>query len=61
MVNEAIDLLRLEPIAPHVRALFLEPSVTDDYRIDTTACDADGVVRYLCGEPTVSEERVRAA
>ena len=44
-----------------VRRIYLEPAVTDDYRVTPGACDADAVVRFLCGERIFSEQRVRAA
>jgi flap endonuclease-1 len=52
---------QLEVIAPQVRKLFLAPDVTDDYDLETNACDVDGVVQYLCAERAFSEERVTAA
>jgi flap endonuclease-1 len=51
----------LEPIAPQVRRLFLEPEVTDDYRLETDRLDVEGVIQYLCAERAFSEERVTAA
>ena len=51
----------IEPIAGPIRALFLKPDVTDDYRIETRSCDVAGVVQYLCGERAFSEKRVTAA
>jgi flap endonuclease-1 len=49
------------PVAGHVRRLYLNTDVTDDYDVEPHACDAEGVVRFLCTERAFSEERVRAA
>ena len=49
------------PVAAEIRALFLSPNVTDDYSVETRACDAEGVVAFLCREREFGEERVRAA
>jgi flap endonuclease-1 len=51
----------VEPMASAVRAIFLHPDVTDDYRIEARPCDVSGVVQYLCGERAFSEKRVTAA
>jgi flap endonuclease-1 len=51
----------LEPMAPQVRKLFLEPEVTDEYPIETNGLDLEGVIQFLCAERAFSEERVRAA
>ena len=51
----------LEPMAPQVRKLFLEPDVTDEYATETNGVDPEGVVQFLCAERAFSEERVRAA
>jgi flap endonuclease-1 len=51
----------LAPIASQVRQLFLEPEVTDDYRLDADTRNPDAVIRYLCGERSFSYERVTAA
>jgi len=47
--------------APAVRALYLDPDVTDEYRVEAGRCDAAGVVRFLCDERAFSEARVTAA
>lgn len=41
--------------------LFLEPEVTDGYKLQWTPPDNEGVVAFLCGERDFSEERVRKA
>jgi flap endonuclease-1 len=51
----------LEPVAGQVRKLFLEPEKTDDYDIERSALDPDGVIQFLCAERAFSEERVVAA
>jgi flap endonuclease-1 len=51
----------VEPSAPAVRAIFLEPSVTDQLTTDAGACDVEGVVTFLCRERAFGETRVRAA
>jgi flap endonuclease-1 len=47
--------------ARDVRPVYLAPDVTDDYSLDTAACDVDGVVRFLCEERIFSRDRVTAA
>jgi len=44
-----------------IRAIFLHPQVTDNYRIAWKEPDAEGVVDFLCRERDFSEERVRKA
>ena len=44
-----------------VREIFLRPDVTDDYSIEFTPPDLDGVIRFLCDEREFSRERVMAA
>lgn len=44
-----------------VRELYLHPNVTDEYRIDFSEPDVDGVVRFLCDERQFSRERVTDA
>ena len=44
-----------------VRALFLRPSVTDDYRVTFGEPDVQGLVKFLCDEREFSRERVAAA
>jgi flap endonuclease-1 len=52
---------QLEPFAPQVRQLFLQPEVTDDYSLEPSGCDVAGVIRFLSAERAFSEERVTAA
>ena len=51
----------VEPMVAQVRKLFLVPEVSDEYGLDTERRDPEGVIQYLCGERSFSEERVRAA
>lgn len=44
-----------------VRQIFLQPPVTDDYHVEFTEPDQDGVIRFLCEERGFSRERVSAA
>jgi flap endonuclease-1 len=47
--------------AAAVRDVYLRPDVTDDYSTEPGACDASGVIRFLCEERVFSQERVKAA
>lgn len=44
-----------------IREIFLNPSVTDNYKLDWKEPNIEGVVRFLCGERDFSENRVRNA
>ncbi len=48
-------------VAPDIRAIFLQPDVTDNYEIQFKRPDLDGIVRFLCDEREFSRERVAAA
>jgi flap endonuclease-1 len=50
-----------EPGLPELRNIYLKPQVTDDYAVESSSCDVDGVVRFLCDERIFSRERVLAA
>ncbi len=52
--------LNLENI-DEVRRIFLEPNVTDDYRLVWDEADGDGILEFLCQGFDFSEERVRTA
>jgi flap endonuclease-1 len=56
---EAADL-NLENV-DEVRRIFLEPDVTDDYRLAWGEPDADGILEFLCQGFDFSEDRVRTA
>jgi len=51
----------LAPVAPAIREIFVRPDVTDDYRIEFSQPDVDGIIRFLCAEREFSRERVMAA
>ncbi len=44
-----------------IREIFLNPKVSDNYKLDWKEPDIDGVVDFLCRERDFSEERVRKA
>src|SRR5207237_544564 len=44
-----------------IREIFLKPDVTDEYQLEFTRPDLDGIVRFLCDEREFSRERVTAA
>lgn len=44
-----------------LRQIFLEPEVTDDYRVEPGRCDVDGVVHFLCDEHAFGRDRVLSA
>ncbi|MDF2955066.1 flap endonuclease-1 [Candidatus Alkanophaga liquidiphilum] len=44
-----------------VRRIFLEPDVTDDYKLAWAVPDEDAIKRFLCDEHDFSEERVEKA
>ena len=41
-----------------IRALFLEPRTTDDYRLEWRKPDTEGIVSFLCGEHGFSRDRI---
>ena len=50
------------PVEPkRIREIFLNPKVTDDYKLDWGEPEVDGVVEFLCRERDFSEDRVRKA
>ena len=49
------------PDLDRLRQIYLEPQVSDDYRLDSAPCDVDGVVRFLCDEHAFGRDRVLAA
>jgi flap endonuclease-1 len=44
-----------------IRDIFLNPKVTDNYKLEWKAPNIDGVVEFLCRERDFSEDRVRKA
>jgi flap endonuclease-1 len=50
------------PVPPeHIRQMFLQPRVTDNYELEWREPDAETVVDFLCGERDFSEDRVKKA
>jgi len=50
------------PVEPQrIREIFLNPKVTDNYKLTWKDPDIEGVVDFLCRERDFSEERVRKA
>jgi len=45
----------------HIRRIYLEPNVTDDYEMDFREPDVDAVVRFLCDDRQFARDRVTAA
>jgi flap endonuclease-1 len=44
-----------------IREIFLHPKVTDDYKLEWTEPDAEGIVNFLVRQKDFSEDRVRKA
>ncbi len=50
------------PVEPKkIREIFLNPKVTDNYKLDWREPNVDGVVDFLCRERDFSDDRVRKA
>lgn len=50
------------PVEPQrIREIFLNPNVTDNYRVEWRDPDIEGTVNFICRERDFSEERVRKA
>lgn len=47
--------------AEEIKGIFLRPDVTDDYQLEWTDPDVEGVLDFLCGGFDFSENRVRGA
>jgi flap endonuclease-1 len=63
-IEEAVTELKDAefPVEPkRIREIFLNPKVTDNYKLDWGEPDVDGVVDFLCRERDFSEDRVRKA
>lgn len=45
----------------HIRRIYLEPNVTDDYELTFSEPDIDGIVRFLCDDRQFARDRVVAA
>ncbi|MCW4035443.1 MAG: flap endonuclease-1 [Candidatus Bathyarchaeota archaeon] len=49
------------PVNPQqIRDIFLNPKVTDNYKLDWKQPNVDGVIDFLCREKDFSEDRVRS-
>jgi flap endonuclease-1 len=44
-----------------IREIFLKPTVTDNYKIESKEPDIEDVVNFICRERDFSEDRVRKA
>jgi flap endonuclease-1 len=50
------------PVDPQkIREIFLNPKVTDNYKLEWKEIDIEGVVNFICRERDFSEDRVRKA
>jgi flap endonuclease-1 len=49
------------PVVNEIRDLFLHPRVADDFFVQPTSPELDGVIRFLCEEREFSRDRVSAA
>lgn len=48
------------PVEPNcIRAVFLHPEITENYKVDWKEADVDGVVDLMCRQKEFSEDRVR--
>ncbi|MEM2465799.1 MAG: flap structure-specific endonuclease, partial [Candidatus Bathyarchaeia archaeon] len=50
------------PVEPQkIKEIFLNPKVTDNYKIEWRKPDVEGVINFICRERDFSEDRVRKA
>jgi flap endonuclease-1 len=50
------------PVEPsEIRDIFLQPKVSDDYKLEWKEPKQQGIVDFLCGEKEFSEERIQKA
>jgi len=56
---EGIPDVRVEGLG-EIRRIFLEPEVTDGYRLEWGQPDVEGIKEFLCGEHDFSEDRVQS-
>jgi flap endonuclease-1 len=61
MPAEIRDALGDPEMIDAVRNIFLHPGVTDEFDIQQTEPDLDGIVRFLCEEREFGRDRVQAA
>lgn len=59
--NMPAEIRAVGPAVTAIREIFLHPDVTDNYSIEFTHPDFDGIIRFLCDEREFSRERVTAA
>jgi flap endonuclease-1 len=56
---EGLPEVKVEGLG-EIRRIFLEPEVTDDYRLEWGQPDVEGIKEFLCGEHDFSEDRVQS-
>ncbi|MEM2122678.1 MAG: flap endonuclease-1 [Candidatus Bathyarchaeia archaeon] len=61
LIVEAEPELGLPENYREIRDVFLNPKVSDDYRLEWRPPDVEGIVSFLCRERDFSEARVRGA
>jgi flap endonuclease-1 len=50
------------PVEPdEIREIFLQPKVSDDYKMEWKEPDIQGIIDFLCAEKEFSEERIQKA
>ncbi|MDR2719526.1 MAG: flap endonuclease-1 [Nitrososphaerota archaeon] len=50
------------PVEPNkIREIFLQPKVSDNYKIEWKNPDQQGIINFLCNEKEFSEERIQKA
>lgn len=62
-IHSVIDHLGMDPGADpqEIRNIFLNPEIKTDYEIKWKKPDKEGIIDFLCGEHSFSEERVSGA
>ncbi len=68
LIHSHIDLESVTALADYtvenfeeIRKIFLQPKVTDSYRLDWLDMDEDGIISLLCDEHDFSVDRVKSA
>ncbi len=68
LIHSHIDLESVTALADYtvenfeeVRKIFLQPKVTDNYKLDWPEMDEDGILSLLCDEHDFSVDRVKSA
>ncbi len=50
------------PVEPNcIRQIFLQPEVTDNYRLEWKEPNAEGIIDFMCRQKEFSEERIKKA